>query len=393
MKLFEEFGLYESMWDNTVGKNSAAIQTARSRVKASMKHTRKRINEAVSSEYDKKEVRACLNRVADAARTIAPDFDEVYGDGMVYVSVSEELLKKALRIGNRGTFQDGSARAVTVPAQAVDDMALCLSFYEDGEGALLSLMLGGEDEDYYDDICVVGWGDHVVGLSSIKDIKSAKTFFETRVVPNANKIAEDIINNSWAHYQLSDYAGITTYTEAVTESNTGTSWDNLVAQADNFLDAIIKATGNENYDDGDGYWEAEGTTWCNRYLYYSNNLNNTGLVKDLCGIGSTKIPGAKFYYTEDDMEDDPVSEIGYTLNKTAPVTHSGPKQNSRAEAQAAKYRVLYFDGHTEIVDEDTMNHLVDELEAFTRDDVSQIHRISGNEKLGKTIWTEEEGLL
>ena len=109
--------------------------------------------------------------------------------------------------------------------------------------------------------------------------------------------------------------------EAVAESAIDASWDNLIAQADSFLDAIVKATGNENYDDGDGYWETEGTTWCNRYLYYANSLNNTNLVKDLCAIGSSKIPNANFYYTEDEMEEDPVSEIGYTLTK-ATVTES-----------------------------------------------------------------------
>jgi hypothetical protein len=57
-----------------------------------------------------------------------------------------------------------------------------------------------------------------------------------------------------------------------------------------------------------------------------------------------------------------------------------------------KYEILYFDRHTEIVDRETMEQLVDELEMFERTDVSQIHRIYNNGKLGKTIWTEEEGL-
>jgi hypothetical protein len=42
--------------------------------------------------------------------------------------------------------------------------------------------------------------------------------------------------------------------------------------------------------------------------------------------------------------------------------------------------------------EDT-SKLVDELEMFERTDVSQIHRIYKSGKLGKTIWTEEEGLF
>jgi ABC-type arginine transport system ATPase subunit len=58
-----------------------------------------------------------------------------------------------------------------------------------------------------------------------------------------------------------------------------------------------------------------------------------------------------------------------------------------------KYEILYFDRHTEIVDKETMEQIVDELEMFERTDVCQIHRIYNNGKLGKTIWTEEEGLM
>ena len=58
-----------------------------------------------------------------------------------------------------------------------------------------------------------------------------------------------------------------------------------------------------------------------------------------------------------------------------------------------KYEILYSDRHMEIVDKETMEQMVDELELFERTDVSQIHRIYNNGKLGKTIWTEEEGLM
>ena len=57
-----------------------------------------------------------------------------------------------------------------------------------------------------------------------------------------------------------------------------------------------------------------------------------------------------------------------------------------------KYEILYFDRHTEIVDKETMEQMVEELEMFERTDINQIHRIYNNGKLGKTIWTEEEGL-
>jgi hypothetical protein len=58
-----------------------------------------------------------------------------------------------------------------------------------------------------------------------------------------------------------------------------------------------------------------------------------------------------------------------------------------------KYEILYFDRHTEIVDKETMERMVNELELFERTDVSQIHRIYKSGKLGKTIWTEEEGII
>jgi hypothetical protein len=58
-----------------------------------------------------------------------------------------------------------------------------------------------------------------------------------------------------------------------------------------------------------------------------------------------------------------------------------------------QYEILYLDGHTEIVDQSTMDDLVYELESFERDDVNQIHEINPDGTLGETIWTEEEGLF
>ena len=57
------------------------------------------------------------------------------------------------------------------------------------------------------------------------------------------------------------------------------------------------------------------------------------------------------------------------------------------------FEILYSDKHTEIMNYDETSKLVDELESFERDDVDMIHRIYKSGKLGKTIWTEEEGLF
>ena len=58
-----------------------------------------------------------------------------------------------------------------------------------------------------------------------------------------------------------------------------------------------------------------------------------------------------------------------------------------------RYEVLFTDRHVEILDHDTVDQMIDELEMFERDDVSQIHVFKKNGTIGKTIWTEEEGLF
>ena len=58
-----------------------------------------------------------------------------------------------------------------------------------------------------------------------------------------------------------------------------------------------------------------------------------------------------------------------------------------------QYEILYSDRHTEVVDHDTMEQMVYDLEMFERSDVSQIHELNDDGSLGETIWTEEEGLF
>jgi hypothetical protein len=57
-----------------------------------------------------------------------------------------------------------------------------------------------------------------------------------------------------------------------------------------------------------------------------------------------------------------------------------------------KYEILYHDRRTEIVDHDTVDNIINELELFERDDVSQIHLLKDDGDFD-TIWTEEEGLF
>lgn len=57
-----------------------------------------------------------------------------------------------------------------------------------------------------------------------------------------------------------------------------------------------------------------------------------------------------------------------------------------------QYEILYHDRRTEIVDHDTVDKIITELELFERTDVSQIHLLKDDGDFD-TIWTEEEGLF
>lgn len=57
-----------------------------------------------------------------------------------------------------------------------------------------------------------------------------------------------------------------------------------------------------------------------------------------------------------------------------------------------KYEILYSDKHVEIVDFETVDKIIEELEMFERTDISQIHLLKEDGDF-ETIWTEEEGLF
>jgi hypothetical protein len=61
--------------------------------------------------------------------------------------------------------------------------------------------------------------------------------------------------------------------------------------------------------------------------------------------------------------------------------------------QNYNYEILFRNRNVEVMNYDQTSNLVDELEMFERDDVCQIHLLQKSGKLGKTIWTEEEGLF
>ncbi len=136
---------------------------------------------------------------------------------------------------------------------------------------------------------------------------------EEESAPAETEESEEVATEEGNDIDL-DLAPIEEEEEEVKESlSLKEGWDTDVANADKLLDEIIKQSGNEAYDDGDGYWSGDDE-WCNRYMYYANSVNNIDLVNELCEKYSTD--SCQFYVVEDDAEEDPVSEIGYTLTKT-----------------------------------------------------------------------------
>jgi hypothetical protein len=58
-----------------------------------------------------------------------------------------------------------------------------------------------------------------------------------------------------------------------------------------------------------------------------------------------------------------------------------------------KYEIMFKNGKIEVVDFDTMEDLIYELESFERDDVNMIDEVDDNGEFIKRLWTEEEGLF
>jgi hypothetical protein len=312
MNFYKEFQLYEHLWDTPT----------------KTRKTRKPLKESVGAAFDPDILKACLDRVT-ASASEEPLLDE-WG-GSIQVKVSEEDLKKALRIGSRGGYTNGSG--VTMPAQLVDTVYLDVGRTEDeGDGPCVLLVgLYGEDEETgetsndYSDGDVPFVGDMGIPGEPIESDEEFIEYVKTTIFPKADQIVHEIINKTWNEFGFNDYEGITDYTptETVTsidsDSDSGSDvsddWNNLLDQADKLLDELLKASGNADYDDGDGYWESEYTKWCFRYLYHGSMLNNAEELERLCNEYSAKLPNVEFYFNAYEDGDDEVSEIGYIATK------------------------------------------------------------------------------
>jgi hypothetical protein len=91
-------------------------------------------------------------------------------------------------------------------------------------------------------------------------------------------------------------------------------FDTRREEADKLLAKLAEASGNDSWDDADGY-ESGTDEWTERLLYYSAELYNASELELLCDEYSKKILGVEFFYSEDILEDEEngLSEIGYTI--------------------------------------------------------------------------------
>lgn len=301
MKLFEEFRLYETMWDEEPGAETRSSTTA----------------------FDPAEIKACLARVNTNATEQASKAEIDANYGSICVKLSEEDLKKALRIGSRGGYTDGDG--MTIPAQLVEMVSLEITRAEDKEDGVCTCLLElygenektGESTHEYNNEDVPFVGDTTIPGTPIDSDEEFIEYIKTEIFPNADRIAHDIINETWNKFGFNDYEGITDYNydTGVTgydeeDDEVDDDWSELLKQADSLLGKLIRASGNTNYNDGDGYWEEEYSTWCYRYLYYGNLPNAVDLEK-ACEEYSNKLPNVEFYY----VDDEECSEIGYTAER------------------------------------------------------------------------------
>jgi hypothetical protein len=174
MKLYEEFKLYENMWDE-------ADQLAES-----------------SGPAEEIEIPACWERIkASAQRSPIFDPDNAPIVGEVPVVLSEKDLEKALQIGDSGLWDE---RGTSAPAEIIDQVNLLFWYDEYEESAHLSLELGGDAVQiakYFDEEIKVG----TLNISQkFQSYAQVETYFNTEIVPKAAQLASRIVRKSWKHY-------------------------------------------------------------------------------------------------------------------------------------------------------------------------------------------------
>lgn len=295
------------------------------------------LDESIKKPMKKRKLRESFNQAAFNkcfARVSSAANEEYYIEDCfcnIPVKLSKEDLKRALKIGSGGAYNN-VASGMTLPAQLVDSAELQFNGdMEDGEPSYLSLILYGENEetgetshDYVDEVPFVGW--HSAYEKKFKNQKDAIDFCIKNIVPNAEKIAHEIITDSWTKSGYTDYEGITDYSDGLNEAIQVSTWDKLLEEAGKLLDELIEITDNSFYSDSDGYWEQEYTDWCDRYLYYSE-LENIEELEKLCTEYSKKLLGVYFYF----VNDEEISEIGFVASRNESGLHESVKKSNLTE--------------------------------------------------------------
>lgn len=130
--------------------------------------------------------------------------------------------------------------------------------------------------------------------------------------------------------------------EEETPAKPAMDWEELIDAADELLDELCIETDNTWWDTSDGYWSSDvGTEWTMRNLYLTNTLDNADKLKKLCDEYSKKLPNVRFYCYEDDIDEDPVSEIGYVATNREELSKK-PLTENAGKAYKALMKVQDF---------------------------------------------------
>jgi hypothetical protein len=164
-------------------------------------------------DYNKTDVTSCLARVNSAADAfdvslISDNYDGYYYDLTMPVHVTEEDLKKILRLGLEGEGH------VVFPAQLVD--RVCLQFLGSEYNSYdLNLQVDSGDGDeiyeYLDEnVATIPFVCYKELNFKPTSDEEAFEYFKNEIVPNATNIVHQMVETAWKKAHINDYKGITT---------------------------------------------------------------------------------------------------------------------------------------------------------------------------------------
>ena len=153
----------------------------------------------------------CVKRVqASATGEQYATFGNDSGEAAVNVSLSKEDILKAAKIGSGGVYANG--RGISMPLSMINGFELYLNWditIPNDPYLGVGLYANAIDEDamykLLGDPALIGWYNINFIPESSEEVEE---FWKTEILPKANNIAHEIVENSWRNSKYNNYHGI-----------------------------------------------------------------------------------------------------------------------------------------------------------------------------------------